>query len=118
LFAEIPAAQNSPISSNLSQKSGNSAGSGGASGGTSSGSTGLIRNNHLEVFEDKHYRYDTHGNLIQKKIGAHTIIDLTWDVEHQLSESIVTRVVGKSANDPREKPPNAPPTATTPLAAG
>jgi YD repeat-containing protein len=57
-----------------------------------SGSTGRInQSNKLEVFEDKRYRYDTHGNLIQKKIGSHTLIQLSWDVEHQLIESIVTR---------------------------
>jgi RHS repeat-associated protein len=83
----LPAAQNSPISSNIAQKS-----------GISGGSTGRInQSNRLEVFEDKRYRYDTHGNLIQKKIGSHTLIQLSWDVEHQLTESIVTR----HANDPK-----------------
>ncbi|WP_313303457.1 RHS repeat-associated core domain-containing protein [Diaphorobacter sp.] len=45
---------------------------------------GLIKNNRLEVFEDKRFTYDTHGNLIEKRIGKHTIIQLSWDVEHQL----------------------------------
>lgn len=53
--------------------------------------TGLVRDNRLEVFEDKRYRWDSHGNLIEKKIGQHTTIRLLWDVEHQLSEAIVTR---------------------------
>jgi RHS repeat-associated protein len=51
------------------------------------------------VFEDKRYQYDTHGNLIEKKIGRHTIIALDWDVEHQLKTSTVT----KNAADPDPK---------------
>jgi RHS repeat-associated protein len=85
---EIPAAQNSVISSNISQKTGNAA-----------GSAGYLKNNHLEVFEDKRYQYDTHGNLIEKKIGSHTIIALSWDAEHQLTQSVVTR----HANDSKRK---------------
>jgi YD repeat-containing protein len=54
-------------------------------------STGLIKDNRLEVFEDKRYRYDSHGNLIEKKTGKHTTLRLVWDVEHQLAEAIVTR---------------------------
>jgi YD repeat-containing protein len=52
---------------------------------------GRITNSRLEVFEDKRYRYDTHGNLIEKKIGRHTAIAFVWDVEHQLTEAHVTR---------------------------
>ncbi|SOD21490.1 RHS repeat-associated core domain-containing protein [Variovorax sp. YR752] len=55
------------------------------------GSVGWIRDNRVEVFEDKRYRYDSHGNLIEKKIGRHTVIRLYWDVEHQLSGAHVTR---------------------------
>jgi RHS repeat-associated protein len=62
-------------------------------------SSGSVKNNRLEVFEDKRYKYDTHGNLIEKKIGAHTIMLLTWDVEHQLVKSVVTR----NANDTKRK---------------
>ena len=62
-----------------------------------SGSSGYLKNNRLEVFEDKRYRYDSHGNLIEKKIGAHTIIKLEWNVEHQLKKSTTRR----NANDPK-----------------
>ncbi|WP_313303455.1 hypothetical protein [Diaphorobacter sp.] len=51
---------------------------------------GFIKNNRLEVFEDKRHGYDTHGNLIEKRIGEHTIIQLSWDVEHQLQSVRVT----------------------------
>ncbi|MDH5858728.1 DUF6531 domain-containing protein, partial [Lampropedia aestuarii] len=58
---------------------------------TAQASGGLVRHNRIEVFEDKRYRYDTHGNLIEKRIGKHTHIRLIWDVEHQLQAAIVTR---------------------------
>ena len=54
---------------------------------------GIIRNNRLEVFGDIRYRYDTHGNLVEKRIAKHTHIRLVWDVEHQLQEAIVTRTL-------------------------
>ena len=55
------------------------------------GSQGLVKNNRLEVFEDQRFAYDTHGNLIEKKIGKHTVIQLEWDVEHQLQKATVTK---------------------------
>ena len=58
---------------------------------TPSGSQGLVKNNRLEVFEDQRFAYDTHGNLIEKKIGRHTVIQLEWDVEHQLQKATVTK---------------------------
>ena len=61
------------------------------------GSQGLIKNNRLEVFEDQRFAYDTHGNLIEKKIGKHTVIQLEWDVEHQLQKATVT----KAAHSPK-----------------
>ena len=39
----------------------------------------------------------THGNLIEKKIGKHTVIQLEWDVEHQLQKATVT----KAAHSPK-----------------
>ena len=54
---------------------------------------GILRNNRLEVFGDIRYRYDTHGNLVEKRIAKHTHIRLVWDVEHQLQEAIVTRTL-------------------------
>jgi RHS repeat-associated protein len=52
---------------------------------------GFIKNNRLEVFEDRRYKYDTHGNIVEKRVGKHIIIQLEWDVEHQLCQSTVTR---------------------------
>ncbi len=57
----------------------------------SNGSAGAIKNNRLTVFEDKRYAYDTHGNLTEKRIGAHTRIQLEYDPEHQLEHAIVAR---------------------------
>ncbi|MBK8337548.1 MAG: RHS repeat protein [Sterolibacteriaceae bacterium] len=54
-------------------------------------STGLVRDNRLEVFEDKRYAWDAHGNLLEKRIGRHTTIELCWDVEHQLTRALITR---------------------------
>ena len=54
-------------------------------------STGRIQDNRVTVFEDKRYRYDTHGNVIEKRIGKHTVMRLLWNVEHQLASAIVTR---------------------------
>ncbi len=61
-------------------------------------SIGLIKNNRLMVYEDKRFKYDTHGNLVEKKIARHTTITLKWDVEHQLIESVVTRNNGASGS--------------------
>ena len=61
------------------------------------GSQGLVKNNRLEVFEDQRFRYDTHGNLTEKRIGKHTLIQLEWDVEHQLQKATVT----KAAHSPK-----------------
>ncbi|QRF55106.1 RHS repeat-associated core domain-containing protein [Variovorax paradoxus] len=54
-------------------------------------SAGLVRDNRVEVFEDKRYRYDSHGNVIEKRIGKHTAIRFEWDVEHRLQRTVVTR---------------------------
>lgn len=51
----------------------------------------MLKGNRLEVLEDKRYSYDTHGNLVEKRIGKHTVIALAWDVEHQLQSAQVTK---------------------------
>jgi RHS repeat-associated protein len=56
-----------------------------------SAAAGRVENNQLTVFEDKRYAYDTHGNLIDKKIGRHTQMTLKWNAAHQLTQSRVTR---------------------------
>ncbi|WP_147376740.1 DUF6861 domain-containing protein [Noviherbaspirillum saxi] len=55
------------------------------------GSAGRIVNNRVTVHEDKRFAYDTHGNLIDKKIGRHMQMTLRWNAEHQLVEANVTR---------------------------
>jgi YD repeat-containing protein len=54
------------------------------------------------VFEDKRFAYDAHGNLIEKKIGAHTVQRFAYDAEHQLVEVITTRGL-KTKNNPQAK---------------
>ena len=56
-----------------------------------------VKSNRLEVFEDKRYRYDTHGNLIEKKTGAHTVLRLVWDIEHRLQRVVRTTTTGDKA---------------------
>ena len=55
------------------------------------GATSSLVDNSLTVFEDKRYRYDAHGNLLEKKIARHTEIALEWNLEHQLVRSRSTR---------------------------
>ena len=58
---------------------------------------GRYDNNRLTVYQDKRYQYDAHGNLTLKKTGAHTLLELTWDTEHQLIRSLRTRGVNTSS---------------------
>ncbi|MBS75853.1 RHS repeat-associated core domain-containing protein [Variovorax sp.] len=60
-------------------------------GGGAAPSAGAIKDNRVEVFEDKRYRYDSHGNLVEKRIGRHTRMQFEWDVEHQLQGVTVVR---------------------------
>ncbi len=53
--------------------------------------TGYIKDNRLKVYQDKRYDYDAFGNLTEKKIGSHTQMQFQYDLEHQMSEAIVTR---------------------------
>ena len=53
--------------------------------------SGRMVDNQLTVFEDQRYAYDTHGNLVDKKIGRHTRMTLTWNAAHQLIRANVTR---------------------------
>jgi RHS repeat-associated protein len=53
--------------------------------------TGYIKDNRLKVYQDKRYDYDAFGNLTEKKIGSHTQMQFQYDLEHQMSEAVVTR---------------------------
>ncbi|NMG72929.1 hypothetical protein [Parazoarcus communis] len=35
--------------------------------------------------------YDTHGNVTRRRKGAHELAELSWNAEHQLAQSTVTR---------------------------
>ncbi|HSX60853.1 MAG TPA: RHS repeat-associated core domain-containing protein [Tahibacter sp.] len=56
------------------------------------GGTGeSVRGNRVTVYEDKRFRYDTHGNLIEKRIAGHTCIRLHYDPEHRLERADISR---------------------------
>lgn len=55
---------------------------------------GRVEANRLLVFEDKRYRYDAHGNVIEKLVGSHTRMDFEWNAAHQLAKSTVKRGEG------------------------
>jgi len=50
------------------------------------GGGGFIRNNRIEVYEDKRYQYDNFGRLKEKRIGAHTVQSFSYDGEQRLKE--------------------------------
>lgn len=50
-----------------------------------------VKHNQIETYQDKRYKYDSFGNLTNKKISSHTNINLIYDAEHQLIESQVTK---------------------------
>ncbi|CAA6810491.1 MAG: Unknown protein [uncultured Sulfurovum sp.] len=41
-----------------------------------------VKHNQIETYEDKRYKYDGFGNLINKKISNHTNINLEYDASH------------------------------------
>jgi len=50
-----------------------------------------VRGNRVLRFEDKRFAYDTHGNLVEKRIGEHTVLRFAYDPEHRLETAEVTR---------------------------
>lgn len=63
------------------------------------GSAGMVRDNRLMVFEDKRYRYDAHGRVVEKRIGAHTVVEFAWDDEHRLVGSSTRSGSGSSSTE-------------------
>ena len=53
--------------------------------------TSKVRGNRLTVYQDVRYDYDGHGNVTQRRKGAHEEARLTWNADHQLLEATVTR---------------------------
>ncbi len=74
------------------------AGVGGAGGSTDSPNTTGLAGNRLTVFEDKRFAYDAFGNLLLKRIGAHTVQRFSWTAEHQLASVTVSRGGGGGAS--------------------
>lgn len=52
---------------------------------------GRVEANRVTVFEDKRYRYDPHGNVMEKLVGSHTRMQFEWNGAHQLIKSTVAR---------------------------
>ncbi len=49
-------------------------------------STGLVVHNKLLTYQDKRYRYDAFGRMIEKRSGSNKVQRFTYDAEHQLIE--------------------------------
>lgn len=64
------------------------------SNGRGGAATGAIKDNRLAAFSDKRYRYDAHGRLVEKRVGAETIIQLVWNEEHRLVQSSMSDATG------------------------
>ncbi|CAN7212380.1 DUF6531 domain-containing protein [Acidovorax sp. LjRoot129] len=65
---------------------------------TSPGRTGegVIFDNRLRFYQDLHFEYDVHGNVIRRtrgnqKAGHQEVVELRWNADHQLIESTSTR---------------------------
>jgi RHS repeat-associated protein len=65
-----------------------------ASGGRVGAAAGAVKDNRLVTFDDKHYRYDVHGRLVEKRVGAEAIIRLVWNEEHRLVQSSTSDATG------------------------
>ena len=58
--------------------------------GDSVTTTGILNGRTNEI-DDKRYRYDSHGRVVEKQVGQDTVIRLWWDDEHRLSKSRTLR---------------------------
>lgn len=59
-------------------------------------SMGQQENGRITVLEDKRFRYDVHGRLVDKRVGAHKVIEFKWDDAHRLIESTTQTLEGSS----------------------
>jgi len=50
-----------------------------------------VKGNRLSVYQDLRFEYDLHGNVINRKKGAHEEAQFTWNGDHQLQNATVTR---------------------------
>ena len=61
-----------------------------SSGGTSN-EREQVPTNRLTVYQDLRFQYDLHGNIVERRIGWHTVQRFRYSAEHQMLESTVTR---------------------------
>jgi RHS repeat-associated protein len=50
-----------------------------------------VRANRVVRHDDKQFKYDTHGNLIEKRIAGHSVLRFSYDPDHQLEAAEITR---------------------------
>ncbi|GKS83691.1 hypothetical protein AVMA1855_06085 [Acidovorax sp. SUPP1855] len=60
------------------------------------GGLGVVGDNRLRFYQDLHFEYDVHGNVIKRtrgnqKAGHHEVVQLRWNADHQLVEASTTR---------------------------
>ncbi|WP_191490210.1 RHS repeat-associated core domain-containing protein [Pseudomonas sp. FEN] len=51
-----------------------------------SASAGLVVHNKLLTYQDKRYRYDAFGRMVEKRSGSHRLQRFAYDAEHRLIE--------------------------------
>ncbi|WP_447915663.1 RHS repeat domain-containing protein [Delftia acidovorans] len=51
--------------------------------------------NRLTVYQDLRFQYDLHGNIVERRIGWHTVQRFRYSAEHQMLESTVTRYLDR-----------------------
>ncbi|MBZ9664121.1 DUF6531 domain-containing protein [Pseudomonas sp. LMG 31766] len=54
--------------------------------GGDAASSGWVRHNKLLTYQDKRYRYDAFGRLVEKRSGRHQVQRLSYDAEHRVRE--------------------------------
>ena len=64
--------------------------------GSSSSGLGVDGDNRLRFYQDLHFEYDVHGNVVRRtrgnrRAGHHETAELRWNADHQLVEAKTTR---------------------------
>jgi RHS repeat-associated protein len=81
------------------------------SAGTSS-DRDRVTTNRLAVYQDLRFQYDLHGNIVERRIGWHTVQRYCYSPEHQIVESTVTRYHDRPSSQSAVSNPAAAPAAT------
>ncbi|MFG0608218.1 MULTISPECIES: hypothetical protein [Delftia] len=58
-----------------------------SSGGTSN-EREQVPTNRLAVYQDLRFQYDLHGNIVERRIGWHTVQRFRYSAEHQIEEHV------------------------------